>query len=155
MSETVAPTALPPPAIPPEDVNAIMPDLSPEQAALAAQLATVAVEAALYPNPIPDPIPAPVYSVLIQASVRFGTAIAQGTALPIISQSLGSYSERLAAPVTLPGAFGLTEEQLEQLLPWSGGGHAFELHLRQSYAWPADYWQRDYDRLDAPPEEEA
>jgi hypothetical protein len=148
-------TALPDPAIPPEDVQAIMPGLTPEQATLAAQLATVAVEAALHPNPIPDPTPAPVYAVLMQASVRFGSAIEQGGALPVVSESLGSYSYRLANPATLPGAFGLSEDQLEQLAPWSGRSDAYELYLRGSYTWPADYWQRDYDRLAGPPEEEA
>jgi hypothetical protein len=138
-------TSLPAPAIPPEDVQAVLPALTLEQATLAAQLATVAVEAALYPNPIPSPTPEPVYAVLLRSSVRFGLAIQQGTALPVVGESLGSYSYRLAQPASLTG-LGLTEEELDLLGPWAPGrATAFELVLGGSTVWPLDWWQANVD----------
>jgi hypothetical protein len=141
--------ALPAPAIDPADVRAVLPALTLEQATLAAQLATVAVEAALYPNPIPSPTPQPVYAVLLQASVRFGSAILQGSVLPVVSESLGSYSYRLATPATLASGFGLTAAELEALEPWTvGRGGVYDLDVSGgAVAWPVDAWQRNYDNV--------
>jgi hypothetical protein len=132
-------------------VLAILPGLSPEQAQLAAQLATVAVEAAIWPLEIPEPVPAPMYEVLLSASVRFGQAILQGTSLPVVGESLGSYSYRLAQPATLTGAFGLTSSELDALAPWTRSG-AYDVPVGVGYQpWPVDWWQRDYDNLEGEP----
>jgi hypothetical protein len=150
LSVDVEPRALPSPAIPPEDVQAILPSLTLEQATLAAQLATVAVEAALWPAAIPQPPPAPVYGVLLSVSVRFGQAILQGATLPIVSESLGSYSYRLATPASLPSAFGLTDAELEALQPWSSHG-VYDVSIAGgAEPWPVDWWQRDVDNTEAP-----
>jgi hypothetical protein len=145
--------ALPAPAIDPADVQAVLPALTTEQATLAAQLATVAVEAALYPNTIPSPTPQPVYAVLLQASVRFGSAILQGSVLPVVSESLGSYSYRLATPATLASGFGLTAAELEALEPWTAGrSGAYDLSVAGTAPqWPVDWWQRNYDHLEGAP----
>jgi hypothetical protein len=136
-------------------VQAILPGLTTEQATLAAQLATVAVEAAIWPNTIPDPLPAPMYEVLLSASVRFGQAILQGSALPVVSESLGSYSYRLAAPATLTGAFGLTSSELVALGPWISRGTCYDVSVSGgAVAWPVDWWQRDYDNIEGAPSAE-
>jgi hypothetical protein len=136
-------------------VQAILPGLSPEQAQLAAQLATVAVEAAIWPSTIPSPIPAPMYEVLLSASVRFGQALLQGTTAPVVSESLGSYSYRLATPATLTGAFGLTSSELAALGPWIPRGTCYDVSVSGGVvAWPVDWWQRDYDNIEAPPSAE-
>lgn len=140
---------LPPPAVDPELVQAINPELSDEQATLAAQLATASVLAVIYPNEIPDPQPAPVSAVLLSVATRYGIAIAQGTASPVVSESIGSYSYRLATPQTLGGAFGLTEDELATLQPWGSGGGVYELSLvGDTEPWPPDWWQRNLEDTD-------
>jgi hypothetical protein len=90
--------------------------------------------------------------VLLSSSVRFGQAILQGSTLPVLSESIGSYSYRLAAPATLGGAFGLTELELEQLTPWTGRGGVYDLDVSGgAVAWPVDWWQRNYDNLEGAP----
>jgi hypothetical protein len=138
---------LPAPAIDPADVQALLPSLTIEQATLAAQLATVAVSAALWPTPIPDPTPEPVYAALLSASLRFGVAIEQGTAQPVVGESVGAYSYRLAAPASLASAFGLNEWEMEQLAPWVPTSQAFELDVGGRISWPADWWQSNFDNV--------
>jgi hypothetical protein len=156
MSEaTVDTRTLPAPAIDPADVLAVMPSLTIEQATLAAQLATVAVGAVLWPEPIPPtPTPEPVYAVLLSSAVRFGTAIAQGTALPVVSESIGSYSYRVAQPATLPTAFGLTAGELEALEPWTSHDTAYDVStagaLGSPLVVPVDWWQRNLDNVTVP-----
>lgn len=144
---SVTPTALPPPAIDPGDVQLVLPSLSPEQAALAAQLATAALQAALWPNPIPEPIPPPVYAVLLQVATRFGIAIEQGTASPVVSESIGSYSYRLATPQGWGGAFGLSDDDLAALAPWMGRAGVYDVSIVGGVSdWPPDWWQRNLEQ---------
>ena len=151
MADTIVPTALPAAAIDPADVQAVLPGLTIEQATLAAQLATAAVQAVLWPNTIPDPPPPPVYAVLLAAAVRFGRALEQGAALPVVSESIGSYSYRLATPATMDGAFGLTDAELAALDPWTARSGACTLDTwpRPAWPWPTDWWQRN---LETPPD---
>jgi hypothetical protein len=145
-----APRALPDPAIDPADVQAILPDLTLEQATLAAQLATVAVSAVLYPTPIPTPTPEPIYAVLLAAATRAGIAILQGSALPVVSESLGSYSYRLATPQSLGGVFGLTDEELGWLEPWTARDTAYDIDVAPwaGPPWPFDWWQSNLEQPD-------
>ena len=117
---------------------------------LAAQLATAAVQAAIWPHEIPSPTPEPIYAVLLSASVRFGTALMQGNALPVVSESLGSYSYRLATPSTMAGAFGLTSSEVDALGPW-GPSSAYDFSVAgRGASWPVDWWQRNLDNADLP-----
>lgn len=154
----VAPRSLPAPVIDPADVQAIVPSLTTEEATLYASLATLVLEAVMWPNAVPTPLPPPVNAAGLSIAVRLanaGEAGGEGGAGPVVSESIGGYTYRLAAPETFAQAFALTDGERELLEPWLGSSEAFDVStLGTVYAWPADWWQRDYDRLEQPPEPE-
>jgi hypothetical protein len=155
----VSPRTLPVPVIDPADLAAILPSLTPEEAALYASLATLVLEAALWPNEVPQPLPPPVNAAGLSIAVRLaysGEAGGEGGAGPVVSESIGGYTYRLATPEALGEAMSLTNAERALLGPWLPvNASAFDIStLGSSYWWPPEWWQRDYDRLEAPPEPE-
>lgn len=143
----VAPRALPPPAIDPDDLIALIPGLSPEDAERYCSLATLAVQAAIWPNELPPaPLPPPLYATVLTVAARLAGSAAPGVG-QVVSESIGSYSYHLANPPTLDAALGLTDSELDALEPWMARKTLFQLDVAGSspYGWPVDWWQRDYD----------
>jgi len=132
-----------------------MPGLSPEEATLYASLATLVLEAVMWPTPVPDPLPPPVNAAGLSIAVRLaqaGEAGGEGGVGPVVSETIGGYTYRLATPDSLASGFALTDAERALLAPWLGEDTAFDFStLADAYVWPDDWWQRDYDRLEAPP----
>jgi hypothetical protein len=140
--------ALPTPAIDACDLQAAVPGLDPDAAARAVVLATLAVEAAIWPNELPaPPLPPPLQAVLLTVSARLaGSSGVAGT--QIVSESIGAYSYRLSGPPTLDTALGLTDAELDALEPWMSHQRVYELSVVGApLAWPVNWWQCDYDNL--------
>jgi hypothetical protein len=138
----VTTTALPAPAIDPADVIALVPGTSPEDAARYASLATLAVQAAIWPNELPPaPMPAPLYAVTLMIAGRFARSGGGGAA--VVSESIGGYTYRLATPTE--GGLALLADELDALGPWAPSG-AYDVSTYPSSApLPYDYFQRDLD----------
>lgn len=128
-----------------------LPDsLPPEEVDELVALARLVLNAALFPNELPaDPLPAPLELALALVANRiWKLAETEGKgALPVISESLGSYSYRLATPDSPDSLLG--DRVLDLIRPWmpSGGQGVYELHVggARPTSWPVDWWQRDYD----------
>lgn len=147
-SDTIEARTLPPPAIDPADVQAILPTLSPEDAALYASLATLALQAAVWPNTLPTPLPPPLNAAGLAIATRLamaGESSGEGVG-PVVSESIGAYTYRRVTPATLDSALSLTEQERKLIRPWLGQASAYDVRtgLGELYAWPGDWWQRDY-----------
>jgi len=147
--------SLPPPVLDPEDLLAILPSLTPEEAALYASLATLVLQSVIWPNSIPDPLPPPVQTAGLSIAVRLARAgEAAGNELgSVVSESIGAYTYRLASPATFDSALSLTDAERTLLRPWLGQTSAYDVRtaLPTEYAWPPGWWQSDYDVLEYPP----
>jgi hypothetical protein len=142
-----SPQALPDPVIDPADVQALIPGTSLEDATRCAQLATLALQAALYPNPIPDPLPPPVQLVGLTVAGRL--VLADSTGAPVVSESIGAYSYRLSIPDPASVGLWLTTYELLALGPWMARSGLVDLDTSPwgRCDWPADWWQRNLDEL--------
>jgi hypothetical protein len=128
----------------------LVPGLDADQARQAAQLATLMLQAALYPRELPDPLPVPLYAVALMAAGRL--ARAGDPAGSVVSESLGAYSYRLNLPTPLDQALMFTDDELGLLRPWLGHASAYDVRTptATAFPWPIDWWQRDLDEeLDA------
>ena len=154
MSVASEPRSLPAPVIDPSDLQRIVPSLSPEDAELYCSLATLALQAAFWPNPIPEPPPPPVQAVGLGVATRLayaGESAGEGGA--VVSESIGAYTYRLASPGSLDSALRLTDDELDVLRPWLGQSSVYDVRTGLSaLGWPLDWWQRNYDVLELPPE---
>jgi hypothetical protein len=143
--------ALPPPLVDPSDVERLVPGISPDEAELYASLATLALQAAAWPRELPEPLPLPVQLVGLSVAVRLARAgeAGGGVGLPVVSESIGAYTYRLAEPDTLDAALALSEAELELLRPWLGHERVYDVSIApwRRFGWPPDWWQRDLDRL--------
>jgi hypothetical protein len=145
--DTQSARGLPAPALDACDLQQLFPDLDPAAAARATLLATIAIEAALWPNPIPDPIPPPVQAVLLTVAARLAGSSGLGST-QVVSESIGAYSYRLAGPPSIDTALGLSEAEAKALEPWAAKAGVYELHVGPAYyPWPVGWWQADYDNL--------
>lgn len=139
---------LPQPVIDPADVQAILPSLSVEDATLYASLATLALQAATWPNALPpSPLPPPLYQVGLAIATRLavaGETIQEGSS-QIVSESIGAYTYRIANPGTLDSALILTDAERKLIRPWLGQASAYDVGTGGSIVWPADWWQRNLD----------
>jgi hypothetical protein len=123
--------------------------LSPEDAARAAELVQITIEAYIWPNVIEDPIPPPVHAVGLALAARFSGATLT-KAGSVVGESIGAYSYRLAGPLTFDDVVLLLGELAEALYPRAPPRHdnAYTLEGWTTIAWPAEWWQRDLDNLD-------
>jgi hypothetical protein len=125
--------------------------LTPEEADRCSQLVQIAVEAYLWPAAVPDPVPPPMHAVGLALAARFaGAQLTKAGA--ITSETLGSYSYRLASPLTFDNVMTLMGEFADALVPWAPTHQgAYELDVSGGWPpswWPADWWQRNLERLD-------
>jgi hypothetical protein len=143
---SVSTRALPPAAIDPGDVIALVPGTSPEDAVRCASLATLAVSAAIYPNELPPaPLPAPLHAATLAIAGRFASSGAGGS--PVVSESLGSYTWRRATPA-LADLLELSGGELKALAPWSGKATVYDVSIAGAPStWPYDWFQRDLDNV--------
>jgi hypothetical protein len=139
------PRLLPDPAIDPEDVLALAPGASEEQALAAARLATLMLQAAIYPRELPDPLPPNLYMAALMAAGRL--ARAGDPTGEVVSESLGSYSYRVQAPMPPEQALAFTEYELALIgQTWlDTGPGTTRTPTVMPFAWPIDWWQRDFD----------
>lgn len=148
MSDAAAPRSLPESLVDPADLLALMPQLDPERAAQACQLASLAVLAYVWPNTIASPTPPPVYAVTLGLAARIATSAPAGGAL--VSESLGGYSYRFSSPISPDEALWLTDAWKAMLDPFAAAKQAFQLDTAPGpFPWPVDWWQRDLDNVDA------
>lgn len=132
----------------PEELETLL-GLEPAEAERVSQLVQITVEAYCYPTVFTDPVPPPVHAVGLALAGRFaGAQLTKAGA--ITSETLGSYSYRLASPLTLDQVLATLGPGLaDTLMPWAPmHWTAYEVDLRGGLAvWPADWWQRDLDNL--------
>lgn len=148
----VSPFEAAPPPVPgvDEGTEFLPDDVPPEQAAELVALARLILNAALYPNELPaSPLPAPLEVALALVTRRLYDLATEGGTRPVVSESLGAYSYRLADPASPESVFILSGPVLKLIGPWmpAGKGGVYELHTGRPWplGWPADWWQRDYD----------
>lgn len=94
-------------------------------------------------------MPPPIHAVGLALAARFsGAALTKAGA--VTSETIGSYSYRLASPLTFDNVVLVLGDLAAELDPWSTR-HQTTYTLDTSPAvatvWPADWWQRDLDRL--------
>lgn len=96
--------------------------ISADRAEFLADLVTRVVAAYLWPNTIPaDPVPAPMALVGLRMAIRFNRA-ALDTSGEVVSESIGTYTYRLARALALDGALELTDWERRELSPWAPAG---------------------------------
>lgn len=144
------------PVVTKADLQLYDPTLDDASATRLAELADEAVVAYLEPSPVPDPVPRRVRMVAIAHAFRVNRATTKSGG--IVSESLGSYSYRLDRAVPLDSAIMLDDDLAKELAPWAP--HRSKVYdvsvalddvTRPSW-WPADWWQRDLDTVDDPPQ---
>ena len=124
-------------------------DLPPEQVAEIIGLARLALNAALYPCELPaDPLPAPLELALAIVANRIYAASpeAGGATGQVVSESIGAYSYRYAAPETLDTAALVGGTVAKLIQPWNCKPGVYDISVAGSRAgWPVDWWQQDLD----------
>lgn len=134
--------------VPPDELETLL-GLDAAEAARVSELVQITVEAYCWPNVIEDPIPPPVHAVGLALAARFAgaTLTKAGT---VVGESIGSYSYRLASPLTFDNVVTLLGDLAEALNPWAPrheGTFTLDTWPGAGAAWPADWWQRDLDNL--------
>jgi hypothetical protein len=144
--------SVPPPVspivVPPDELEALL-GLDAAEAARVSALVQIAIEAYLWPAAVPDPVPPPVHAVGLALAARFsGAALTKAGA--VVGETIGSYSYRLASPLTFDNVVLVLGDLAEQLNPWAPmHSRVYDLNVAPwpSVEWPADWWQRDLDNL--------
>lgn len=142
---------LPDPIIDPAIVADVVPGTTPEQAMLCAQLATLAVQTAIWPTAVPDPVPLPIMSATLSIACRLAVAGTGGESAAegrVVSESIGSYSYRLADVPGIGDGLALTDVERRLLAPWMSASTVYELNTGTAIALPWDWFQHDLDRPD-------
>lgn len=131
----------------PEELERLL-ELDPDDAIRIAELVQITVEAYCWPAVIADPVPPPVHAVGLALAARFAGA-ELSKAGSIVGESIGSYSYRLASPLTFDSVVAVLGDLAESLNPWAPWHQsAFTLTtLGEPIPWPADWWQRDLDAI--------
>jgi hypothetical protein len=138
--------ALPDPLVDPADVALLAPEATAEQCEQAAQLATLMLQAALYPGEPPDPLPPPMYQATLMAAGRL--ARAGDPSGQVVSESLGAYSYRLQLPMPADQALAFTDYELGLLEPWLARTTAYDVRTPTAMPdWPYDWFQRNLDNV--------
>jgi hypothetical protein len=131
----------------PEELVTLL-ELDVDDSVRIAELVQITVEAYCWPNVIPDPIPPPVHAVGLALAARFAGA-ELSRAGSVVGESIGSYSYRLASPLTFDSVVAVLDDLAEVLNPWAPWHQsAFTLTTYgPTVPWPADWWQRDLDAI--------
>lgn len=134
----------------PDELEALL-GLSAEEAERVSTLVQITIEAYCYPNVVEDPIPPPMHAVGLALAARFaGAELTKAGA--IVGETIGSYSYRLASPLTFDNVVTVLGDLADALSPWAPrhtGSYTLETSPSELEAWPADWWQRDLDRIAA------
>ena len=121
-------------------------ELPPEQVADLVGLARLTLNAALWPCTLPaDPLPPPLELALAIVTNRIYVAGDGGGSPQVVSESIGAYSYRLAAPDTVDQAALVGGSVADLIRPWKCQPGVYDLSLRGGSVWPSDWWQRDLD----------
>ena len=131
----------------PEELESLL-GLTTEEAARVSELVQITIEAYCWPNVIADPIPPPVHAVGLALAARFsGAELTKAGA--IVGETIGSYSYRLASPLTFDSVVLMLGELADALGPWAPRhSRTYTLDTGPDPVdWPVDWWQRDLDRL--------
>ena len=137
--------------VPPDELVTLL-GLTPEEADRVSGLVQITIEAYVWPGVIPDPVPPPVHAVGLALAARFsGAALTKGGA--VLGETVGSYSYRLASPLTFDSVVLVLGELADALAPWAPRhSGAYTLDTAGGFGtWPVDWWQRDLDNLTAAP----
>jgi len=132
----------------PEELERLL-ELDAAEAGRVSELVQITIEAYCWPNVIGDPVPPPVHLVGLSLAARFAGA-QLSKAGSIAGESIGAYSYRLATPLTLDDVLTLLGELAEELNFWAprhSTAYTLTTWPGPSIPWPADWWQRDLDRL--------
>jgi len=104
------------------------------------------IDSYVSPGTIPSPVPMRVDTAATLLAVRLNTA---GTGPQVVSESMGSYSYRLAVSAAADELAATFPADLAGMLaPWAplGAGTTGTLNTGPpGGAWPVDWWQRNYD----------
>jgi len=122
--------------------------LEADEATRIAELVQITIEAYCWPNVVADPIPPPMHMVGLALAAKFSGA-ELSKAGSILGETIGSYSYRLASPLTFDSILVVLGELADELSLWA------PRHRRTGtletvgpgLAWPVDWWQRDLDNL--------
>jgi hypothetical protein len=137
-----------PVVVPPDELVALL-GLTQEEAERVSALVQIAIEAYVWPAAVPDPVPPPVHAVGLALAARFaGAALTKAGA--VLGETIGSYSYRLASPLTFDNVVLVLGDLAEQLEPWAPmHTRVYDLDVSPWGVgdWPVDWWQRDLDNL--------
>lgn len=132
----------------PDELETLL-GLDADEAARVSQLVQITVEAYCWPNVIEDPIPPPVHLVGLALAARFSGAELT-RAGSIVGETIGSYSYRLASPLTFDSVVTVLGELAEALGPWAPMHQGvYDVSTAPAWLedWPIDWWQSDLDRI--------
>jgi hypothetical protein len=112
-------------------------------------VATLTVQAAIYPSQVPDPVPLPISAAALSIGCRLAIAGVGGDdplAGRLVQEVIGNYSYRLADPTGFETAFALTPAEEKLLEPYLHGGSVYDVATYPPLTqWPVNWWQSNYD----------
>lgn len=122
-------------------------DLNPNEVDEILAEAKVVLAAVLYPCPVPpEPYPAPIDVALNIIGSRLYVFGKAGEGQALVSESLGSYTYRLADPLDAQAAALVPAAVYELVEPWACRKRVYDVGTYPtSTPPPFDYWQRDLD----------
>lgn len=124
-------------------------DLNPNEVEEILESAELVLAAALWPCPVPDePWPAPVDVAISIIASRLYVAGKAGEGQTLVSESIGSYTYRLAERLTAEGAALVPAHVLELVEPWSCRKRVYDVSTWPTAGeLPVDWWQRNLDNV--------
>lgn len=136
------------------DLLELDPTLTADRAATVLKLARRAVVAYCDADVFEelDAWPDRVELVVLRHALRIAGAKVD-TAGQVVSESLGSYTYRLARPLALADALELGSDLQRELAPWATGrAKVYDIAVGADTrrGWPVDWWQRNADHEDGP-----
>jgi hypothetical protein len=147
VSSEALPRSLPDSILDPSDVQAAVPDLTDDDARRCSELATLALEAFVWPADRPEPVPPPMYLATLRMAIRLAVSGSTPGGGQVVSESIGTYTYRLRAPTESDVALEFNGSELA-LLRRAGFGPSnigqMDIGGDGGYR-PFDWWQRDYD----------
>jgi hypothetical protein len=132
----------------PAELEALL-GLEADEAVRVSALVQLTITAYIWPNTVPDPVPPPMHAVGLALSARFAGAELT-KAGSIVGETVGSYSYRLASPLTFDNVVTVLGDLADALAPWAPrhtGVYTLDVSPSELGAWPVDWWQRDLDRI--------
>lgn len=133
--------------VPPDELEELL-GLTSDEAARVSKLVQITVEAYCWPTVVADPIPPPMHAVGLALAARFaGAELSKAGSL--VGESIGSYSYRLASPLTFDSVVTVLGELGDALALWAPRhGSAYQLDVGWDVPpWPVDWWQSDLDNV--------